>query len=178
MPEASTNRPYTNGHLSPPAGQFDNHAMATSSESDLSEVIDPPKPMSPSSHELQAGSEHDFYSRRDSLSSEDADAIGSDDADYMVESPPPPAIHVTRDARSSSQDSRRPPKRKAGIEEDEFIMNNPELYGIRRSVCTRSLSYFASGLMHSRLVLVLRTESYANIAPIQYELLSNLVTVD
>ena len=164
MPEASTHHPYTNGHLSPPSRQFDNHAMTTSSESDLSEAIEPPKSTSLSSHEVRGGSEHDYHSRPDSLSSEDADAIGSDDADYMAASPPPPAIQVTRDARSSSQDSRRPPKRKAGIEEDEFIMNNPELYGIRRSVCIRSLFLFASRLMHSRLVLALRTQSYAHVS--------------
>lgn len=128
-------RTYTNGHLSPPSGRFDNTAMSPSSESDLSEAIDPQKPTSPSSQGLEENSEQDYNSRRNSLSSEDADAAGSDDADYEMESPPPPEIHVTRDERSSSLDSRRPPKRKAGgIEEDEYIMNNPELYGIRRSV--------------------------------------------
>lgn len=137
--EVPSNRAYTNGHLSPPNGRFDNTAMSPSSESDLSEAIDPQKPTSPSSQGLQEDSEHDYNSRRNSISSEDADAIGSDDADYEMESPPPPEIHVTRDGRSSSHDSRRTLKRKAGgIEEDEFIMNNPELYGIRRSVSIRS----------------------------------------
>ena len=113
--------------------------MSPSSESDLSEAIDPPKPTSPSSQGLQEDSEHDYNSRRNSLSSEDADAVGSDDADYEMESLPPPEIQVTRDERSSSEDSRRPLKRKAGgIEEDEYIMNNPELYGIRRSVSVHS----------------------------------------
>jgi len=134
-----SNRAYTNGHLSPPSGRFDSTAMSPSSESDLSEAIDPQKPTSPSSQGLQENSEHDYNSRRNSLSSEDADAVGSDDADYEMESLPPPEIHVTRDGRSSSEDSQRPLKRKSGgIEEDEYIMNNPELYGIRRSVSIHS----------------------------------------
>ncbi|KAI9800101.1 MAG: hypothetical protein M1825_004283 [Sarcosagium campestre] len=35
--------------------------------------------------------------------------------------------------RSASPDAQRIPKRKATLEDDEFIMNNPELYGLRRS---------------------------------------------
>ena len=37
--------------------------------------------------------------------------------------------------RASSSDSVRPVKRKAHVEEDEYIKANPELYGLRRSVC-------------------------------------------
>ena len=38
------------------------------------------------------------------------------------------------DDRSASHDSRRASKRKITLEDDEYIANNPELYGLRRSV--------------------------------------------
>ena len=149
------NHLYTNGRLSPPAADFANVAIAPSSESDLSDAIDPPMPTIPSPH--RGGreiSENGFNSMQNSISSQDEDAIGSDDADYEMESPPPPQVHMTRDDRSSSHDSPRPSKRKAGIEEDEYIMNNPELYGIRRSVGALLLSMLPCPSDLDRLVLV------------------------
>ena len=132
---APMNLPHTNGRLSPPADDFANVAIAPSSESDLSDAIDPPNSTIPSLHPNAQGTyDNEFNSIQDSISSHDEDAIGSDDADYEMESPPPPQVQITRDDRSSSQGSPRPSKRKSGIEEDEYIMNNPELYGIRRSV--------------------------------------------
>jgi hypothetical protein len=159
MPEGASTRHYANGHLSPDAGSFDDNAIAPSSESDLSEAIDPPKPTSPSSQGLDDSSEHEDNCRHNSLSSQDEDAIGSDDGDYEMDSPLPPAIQVTRDDRSSSQESRRPAKRKAGLEIEEDILNNPELYGIRRSVCL-SLLYHGPLTDISRLVPVPHTVSY------------------
>ncbi|MCJ1475967.1 hypothetical protein MMC13_004631 [Lambiella insularis] len=137
MSEASSNNLYTNGHLSPAMRAYDNGARAPSSESDLSEAIDPTKPTSLSYQGLRRDSGTGDQSRQDSLSSQDEDAIGSDDAEFEMESPHRPAIHVTRVASSSSQDSRRPSKRKAEAVEDEYILNNPELYGIRRSARAR-----------------------------------------
>ena len=133
--EASQTLPYSNGHLSVTPNGLTNGAIESSSESDLSEVVDPPvlifQSSAPENHESG------FYSRRSSMSTHDEDAFGSEDAEYDLESPLPPDIETTHNARSSSQDSRRPAKRKAGIEEHEYIMNNPELYGIRRSVSIR-----------------------------------------
>jgi len=58
----------------------------------------------------------------------------SDDGDYdMDDSPPSPQSDGADDTRSSSQASRRASKRKAAVEED-YIQQNPELYGLRRSV--------------------------------------------
>ena len=134
MAEAPSKHLYTNGHLTPSRRDFDGGAVAPSSESDLSEAIDIPKPTPPFRHESSKDSENGYNSREGSVSSHEEDAIGSDDADFEMDSPAPPEIQVTHDSRSSSQDSRRPSKRKAGFEDDEHIMNNPELYGIRRSV--------------------------------------------
>lgn len=39
---------------------------------------------------------------------------------------------------SSSEGSRRSSKRKASFEEEDFMKRNPELYGLRRSVCLLS----------------------------------------
>ena len=134
MSQTPGNRLYTNGHLSPHRAEYESGPRAPSTESDLSEAIDPPKPTSPYPQGSHKNTTNSYHSPEDSLSSQDEDAVGSDDADYEMESPLPPTIQVTHDALSSSDDSRRPSKRKAGIEEDEHIMNNPELYGIRRSV--------------------------------------------
>jgi chromodomain-helicase-DNA-binding protein 1 len=70
----------------------------------------------------------------DSDSSDDVDAEGEADGDYDSESPPPEQAE-SDDARSSvSQESSRPSKRKASPEGDDYITQNPELYGLRRSV--------------------------------------------
>ena len=133
-PESTSALHLSNGHLSPPRNTFTNTGAITSgSESDLSEVVDPPNAANLSSPDRKEGNlGNGFHSKRSSISSHEEDAIGSEDADYDMETPPSPDASAHRDARSSSQDSRRPAKRKAGIEDD--IMNNPELYGLRRSV--------------------------------------------
>ncbi|KAF2108545.1 chromodomain helicase-like protein [Lophiotrema nucula] len=70
----------------------------------------------------------------DDDSSDDVDAEGEPDGDYDSETPPPERAEDNRPSSSSSQESRRPLKRKASVEEDDFITQNPELYGLRRSV--------------------------------------------
>lgn len=120
------------------------------SESDLSEVaipvIERPSP-APSNHEPEfaAGGNEDSESSA-------ADAQGeTDDADFdMEDSPAAPAANGERHDRSTSVESRRPAKRKVGIKEDEYILANPELYGLRRSVRP---SYFSvlSATLTSRL---------------------------
>lgn len=63
----------------------------------------------------------------------DDDAEGEEDADFYADSPPPEE-DLVRPASHSSHSSIRPGKRKASIDEDEFMSLNPELYGLRRSV--------------------------------------------
>ncbi|TKX23892.1 SNF2 family N-terminal domain-containing protein 7 [Elsinoe australis] len=67
-----------------------------------------------------------------SESDNEEDAEGEDDADYDVESPPPEEDALRPDSRSSGS-SIRPSKRKASVDEEELMQQNPELYGLRRS---------------------------------------------
>lgn len=65
------------------------------------------------------------------------DAIGSDDGDFEFESPPPPppaARVATSESPAPSEGSSIRGKRKASVEEEDYINGNPELYGLRRSV--------------------------------------------
>ena len=72
------------------------------------------------------------------------DAIGSEDGDYDFEVPqPPPARDAASKSRSSSGGSSSLGKRKASIEADDYINENPELYGLRRSVCLTFHAYNA-----------------------------------
>ncbi|KAF9696258.1 hypothetical protein EKO04_006107 [Ascochyta lentis] len=77
--------------------------------------------------------DEDVEMAQDSDSSDDVDAEGEADGDYDSESPPPEQAE-SDDARSSvSQESSRPFKRKASPEGGDYITQNPELYGLRRS---------------------------------------------
>ena len=147
-PESTSTLHLSNGHLSPPPNTFiSTGAITSGSESDLSEVVDPPNAASLSSPDRkQEKLRNGYHSKRSSVSSHEEDALGSEDADYDMETPPSPDAGAHRDARSSSQDSRRPAKRKAGIEDD--IMNNPELYGLRRSVSRSEIGGTFQSLSH------------------------------
>ena len=128
--------PPTNEHLSHSANHVNNaQSVLSDSDSDLSDIVDPNNTRALSSSAEKLGfMAHDNSNTTITDSSHNDDAAGSEDADYDVETPPPVEVHTVRDERSTSQDSRRPAKRKAGLEDDEHIMNNPELYGLRRSV--------------------------------------------
>jgi chromodomain-helicase-DNA-binding protein 1 len=101
------------------------------SESDLSEVIIPPvEPPSPATSSNQFGGQD-----TDASDSSPENQNASDDADYdMEESPAPVTANEPRDDGSTSSESRRPAKRKL-VSEDQHMLENPELYGLRRSVC-------------------------------------------
>lgn len=133
---ATSNHGFSNGHLSPPVNTFTNPDLSTSdSESDLSEALDVPNASTSSpkseAQEMEAETPSEGMN---SESSHDEDAIGSDDADYDMETSAPAELHVIRDDPSSSEDSRRQSKRKIGVEHDDHMIKNPELYGLRRSV--------------------------------------------
>ncbi|EEY18333.1 chromodomain helicase hrp3 [Verticillium alfalfae VaMs.102] len=79
---------------------------------------------------------HDFAESSPSADENNA----SDDADFdMDDDAPNVQSDGAVDALSSSNDSQRPTKRKAGVEvqEDLYIKANPELYGLRRSTRPR-----------------------------------------
>ena len=69
-----------------------------------------------------------------SNSEDDPDADGSEDAEYDLDTPPSAPADTHQDGRSSSEDSVPSRKRKASPEDDDYIKQNPELYGLRRSV--------------------------------------------
>lgn len=129
--------PLTNGHASPfTINPYASDDLAhEQSESDQSPPPDTTVEVE-SSDEDAPGEEYDESPEMevDSDSSEDVDAEGEPDGDYDSESPPPAQADSSRSRSSTSQESRRPQKRKASVEEDSFITQNPELYGLRRSV--------------------------------------------
>lgn len=128
----------TNGHLSPLANTvMTNDDAPYESDSDLSDIQAPAVGPSPSSTTSERRQSEEFGNQdiSSSESSEPENQDGSDDGDFDMEESPAAAQHTSaRHDRSTSPDSRRPTKRKMGFEDDEHIMANPELYGLRRSV--------------------------------------------
>ncbi|KAL9613639.1 MAG: hypothetical protein Q9167_001815 [Letrouitia subvulpina] len=130
----SSNLSTANGNLSPPIDHHQSRpALTSESESDLSEAIELPSVVLSSSSPQVLENGVTKYELTDNVSSQEEDAIGSDDADYDVEYPPQPHASASRDNRLSSNESITLGKRKAVIDEDDFILNDPELYGLRRS---------------------------------------------
>ena len=127
-----------NGRLSPAADEVTvSYANGDQSDSDLSDV-----------HAADAdGSSPDFVEDRGTIqgaaagngfeeASEPSDGDGSDDADFdMAESVASANSDDGLNQPASSNGSHRTPKRKApAASEDDFMRNDPELYGLRRSV--------------------------------------------
>ncbi|KAF1837555.1 hypothetical protein BDW02DRAFT_565846 [Decorospora gaudefroyi] len=126
--------PYTNGHLSPLAA----HTMTADTpsqhtDSDLSDARQPVA-VDQASDADAPGEEYDEDEEMAAASdsSEDVDAEGEPDGDYDSESLPSEQAESDH-ARSSSPESSRPLKRKASDEKEDYIEQNPELYGLRRS---------------------------------------------
>ncbi|KXL48029.1 hypothetical protein M433DRAFT_63456 [Acidomyces richmondensis BFW] len=64
---------------------------------------------------------------------EDEDAPGEYDEDYDMETAAAEASDGMRHDRSSSEERPRPGKRKSEMDDESHILQNPELYGLRRS---------------------------------------------
>lgn len=120
-------------HLRPPS-RFDR------SESELSDINDIPTTTTISSvteqQDVDLSDDDAIHDMATSELDEDEDAPGEEDADFDEETPPPEADRRTSHDRSSPEDSPRPGKRKMEIDDEEYIKQNPELYGLRRSVRT------------------------------------------
>ena len=134
-----------NGHGSPMEESSPSPvADGAQSDSDLSEVNDTvviARPRgSPSAfdhdHDSDDDAKQDSEPHKVADSSAEEDNEVSDDADFDAEDSPV-ASHsdAAQDERSESNDSHRAAKRKVGGGENEYIAANPELYGLRRSVC-------------------------------------------
>ena len=130
-----------NGHLSPDDA-MDSTLVSRGGrdDSDARMSHSPRLAANGSSRQVQLD-EHDVLSDSDAS----ADDNASDDGDFDMQQSSP-SRHEDHDdleiiddtvpspTRASSTESSRPVKRKANVEEDEFIKANPELYGLRRSV--------------------------------------------
>jgi hypothetical protein len=126
----------TNGHGSPYAADTTaTNGLSPHSESDMSDSNEHAAAESASDVDApgEEDDEEDVEMAQDSDSSDDVDAEGEADGDYDSDSPPPEQAE-SDDARSSaSQESPRPLKRKSSPKGDDYITQNPELYGLRRS---------------------------------------------
>lgn len=141
-----------NGHLSP----ADEPAHATldtkpsRSESELSDVNDIPD------QAVTEFADHVMQDVASPLSDEDEDADGSDDGDYDAPSPPSRASVDSRHSSVSSDASSVPRKRKVepDVDDDQYMQENPELYGLRRSVSQAIALLILLLLTSPRVVLV------------------------
>jgi len=129
----------TNGHST----EVDESRLGPSppsrrSESELSDLNElPTTTMSSASPPDDADASEDdaIHDMATSELDDEDDAPGEEDADFDEETPPPAAGSRMRQDESMSEDSGRPGKRKADdVEDEEFMKQNPELYGLRRSV--------------------------------------------
>jgi len=94
-------------------------------------IVDEPSPAPSRNHQSEFGAQDTDASESSAAEVQDE----SEDAEFdMEDSPAPTAPDRGRQDRSTSTESRRPAKRKLDLE-DEHIQANPELYGLRRSVC-------------------------------------------
>ena len=132
----------SNGHLSPDVSMESPVVEnASLSDSDASNRADrranEPSPTSSYERNDISNNNHDdeHMSESDAPSPDNV----SEDADFAMQDSPPSHNDDDEDDdldnRASSTDSNRAAKRKAPVEEDEFIKANPTLYGLRRSVC-------------------------------------------
>ena len=135
-----SNLTYTNGNLPKTAATFTNDsAISSDSESELSDPTDPPSSTAMPPH--TATLNHSVSSIEQGFGDKDLtseDALGSDDGDYDMDDSPQPAANVSP-SPSSHHSTETLGKRKAEADEDDYMLNNPELYGLRRSVRRLSL---------------------------------------
>lgn len=107
------------------------------SESELSDVHELPTASIPSlpAQNYQSPSDNDaIHDMATSELDEDEDAPGEDDVNYGEDGSPQQDPDRSLLDQSSSDESSQPRKRKAEIDDEEYIKQNPELYGLRRSV--------------------------------------------
>ncbi|GAB7350951.1 hypothetical protein MBLNU459_g1457t1 [Dothideomycetes sp. NU459] len=110
-------------------------AQPSRSGSELSDVNDiaPIEPVATDHHDAPESADEAVQDIATSQSDDDEDAAGSEDADFDLESPPSPQSNESRRDSLSSEDSSRPRKRKLDVNDEQYMKENPELYGLRRS---------------------------------------------
>ena len=154
----------SNGHISEADEHSDDpSALPLRSESELSDLNDIP----PSRSELREHVHSDDDAIHDMATSEmdeDEDAPGEVDAEYESDSPLVAATNGMRHDRVPSEDSLRPGKRKPEVDDEEFMRQNPDLYGLRRSVRVASpaFPFTAADIAAYRAALDLHAEWYVH----------------
>lgn len=127
-----------NGHDQDPADDCSDPPQARAgSESPLSDVNDLPTASGAQSDDRPQQDPSDDDAIHDMATSELEEDDGDDDeqdANFDEETPPPEAANGMRHDRSSSDEDMRSGKRKATVDDDQYMKQNPELYGLRRSV--------------------------------------------
>lgn len=109
------------------------------SDSELSDAVDlPPTAVVPSTNgqeDVEHSEDDAIHDMATSELDDEEDAPGEDDADFDEDTPAHDESDGMRHDRSSSEESIRPAKRKADdVDDEEYMKQNPELYGLRRSV--------------------------------------------
>lgn len=105
------------------------------SESPLSDVND--LPTTTASHiddHTQDGSDDDAMQDMATSEVEEEDEVAEEqDADFDEETPPPEGTNGMRHDESSSEEEVRSGKRRGAVDDEQYMKQNPELYGLRRS---------------------------------------------
>ncbi|KAL9115499.1 MAG: hypothetical protein Q9227_000820 [Pyrenula ochraceoflavens] len=132
QPPMSPSLPLANGNsVTPPEITKNNRSLLSDSESELSEPAEPeniPSTLSTPREETEPF-ENELASKESSSAEE---RFGSEDGDFELDTAPEPNGYA--DAGSeSSDDVRQPSKSRPPIDDDEYIRNNPDLFGLRRS---------------------------------------------
>lgn len=129
-----------NGHVSPLAANVTNaDDLPARSPSEFSYTEDAPGEVLSDEEQAHSFANNVAVATADmSESSGDEDAEGSDDADYDIESPVDAPSPTPSSNNSTVEPSGRIGKRKASVDDDDHILQNPELYGLRRSVIVPS----------------------------------------
>jgi chromodomain-helicase-DNA-binding protein 1 len=128
-----------NGHASPSADEYSAHVTnGNQSDSDLSDARPAAVDVASPESDDAAGSpdeEPGFAQEEHEEQSDSSDNDAQDDGDFDAAGSPA-SVQSNDDADRAASASPRPlPKRKATqVVEDDFMRENPELYGLRRSV--------------------------------------------
>lgn len=131
-----------NGHLSPePEYEQDAHTEPAQSDSDLSdahrEPVDEPSPTS-SDNDPQTSKYADGEMDMSASDDEPTPDNAFEDGEFDMEESPPSQHDDAVETRSSSSGSQQASKRKVSAAEDQYMRENPELYGLRRSVSIKA----------------------------------------
>lgn len=108
------------------------------SESPLSDVNDLPTTAASQVDDQTHREGSDDDAMQDMATSEvddEDEGAGEQDADFDEETPPPEEADGMRQDGSSSEEEVRSGKRRGPMDDEQHMKQNPELYGLRRSVC-------------------------------------------